>query len=108
MIKFLDIIRESINPNIYLIYCRIVVNTDARPMQEILSDVRAIPGVTIVDIINADDETHGIRHVVDLSLKIDPSPFEPYDSSSYSKILADVKKIPSIYTAKFTSTPTTV
>jgi hypothetical protein len=108
MIKFIDIIRESINPNIYLVYCRIVVNADARPMQEILSDIRAIPGVTIVDIVNADDETHGIRHVVDISLKIDPSPFEPFDGSSYSKILAGVKKIPSIYTAKFTSTPTTV
>ena len=108
MIKFIDIIRESTNPNIYLIYCRIVVNADARPMQEILSDIRAIPGVTIVDIVNADEETHGIRHVVDISIKVDPSPFNPFGSKSYSEILSNIKKIPSIYTAKFTSTPTTV
>jgi len=108
MIKFIDIIRESTNPNIYLIYCRVVVNADARPMQEILSDVRAIPGVTIVDIVNADAKTHGIRHVVDLSLKIDPSPFEPFSGESYAKILSGIKKIPSVYTAKFTSTPTKV
>jgi hypothetical protein len=108
MIKFIDIIRESTNPNIYLIYCKIVVNADARPMQEILSDIRAIPGVTIVDIVDADDETHGIRHVVNISIKIDPSPFEPFDSKSYSKILNGIKKIPSIYTAKFTSTPTKI
>ena len=108
MIKFIDLIRESTNPNIYLIYCRIVVNADARPMGDILSDVRAIPGVTIVDIVNADSKTHGIRHVADISLKIDPNPFEPFDGKSYGTILNAIKKIPSVYTAKFTSTPVVV
>jgi hypothetical protein len=108
MIKFIDILKESNNPNIYLIYCRIVVNSDARPMKEILSDIRAIPGVTIVDITSADDKTHSIRHVVDISLKIDPSPFEPFSKESYVEILNDIKKIPSIYTAKYTSAPTVV
>jgi hypothetical protein len=108
MIKFIDIIRESTNPNIYLIYCRMVVNADARPMGDILSDVRAIPGVTIVDIVKADSKTHGVRHVADISLKIDPSPFNPFGSKSYEEILNGIKKIPSVYTAKYTSTPVTV
>ena len=103
-----DILKESTNPNIYLIYCRIVVNADARPMGDILSDVRAIPGVTIVDIVDADSKTHGIRHVADISLKIDPNPFEPFDGKSYGTILNAIKKIPSVYTAKFTSTPVVV
>jgi hypothetical protein len=108
VIKLLDILKESNNPNIYLIYVRMVVNSEERPMAEILSDIRAIPGVTIVDIVDADDKTHDIRHVVDISLKIDPAPFNPFDSKSYSIILNDLKKIPAIYTAKYTSTPVVV
>lgn len=108
MIKFIDILKESNNPNIYLIYGRMVVNSDARPMGEILSDIRAVPGVTIVDIVDADEKTYSSRHVVDFSLKIDPNPFEPFDSSSYGTILQAIKKIPAVYTAKYTSKPVVV
>jgi hypothetical protein len=108
MIKFIDILKESSNPNIYLIYGRMVVNSDARPMGEILSDIRAVPGVTIVDIVDADEQTYGARHVVDFSLKIDPNPFEPFDSTSYGTILQAIKKIPAVYTAKYTSKPVVV
>jgi len=105
MIKLLDILNESYNPNIYRIECRLVVTAGNRPMQEIISDIRAVPGVTIVDITNSDYNTEEGRHIVDLSIKVDPSPFNPFGKSSFDKILNDIKKLPDVRGAKFISNP---
>ena len=105
MIKLLDILNESYNPNIYQIECRLVVTAGNRPIPEIISDIRAVPGVTIVDITNSDYNTEEWRHIVDLSIKVDPSPFNPFGKSSFDKILNDIKKLPDVRGAKFTSNP---
>jgi hypothetical protein len=87
MIKLTDILNESYNPNVYQIECRVVMGAGNRPIQDIISDIRAIPGVTVVDTIESDYNTEEGRHVTDLSIKVDPSPFNPFDRSSYIKIL---------------------
>jgi hypothetical protein len=76
-----------------------------RPIQDIISDIRAIPGVTVVDTIESDYNTDEGRHVTDLSIKIDPSPFNPFDRSSYIKVLNDIKKLPDVRGAKYISAP---
>jgi hypothetical protein len=76
-----------------------------RPITDIISDIRAVPGVTVVDTIESDYKTTEGRHVIELSLKIDPSPFNPFDSTSYDKILNDIKKLPDVRGAKYTSSP---
>ena len=105
MIKLTDILNESYNPNVYQIECRVVMGAGNRPIQDIISDIRAIPGVTVVDTIESDYNTDEGRHVTDLSIKVDPSPFNPFDRSSYIKILNDIKKLPDVRGAKFISSP---
>lgn len=105
MIKLTDILNESYNPNVYQIECRVVMGAGNRPIQDIISDIRAIPGVTVVDTIESDYNTEEGRHVTDLSIKIDPSPFNPFDRSSYIKILNDIKKLPDVRGAKYISAP---
>jgi len=105
MIKLLDILNESYNPNIYQVECRVVMGTGNGAIPEIISDIRAIPGVTTVDTISSDYNTEEGRHAIDLSIKVDPSPFNPFDKSSFEKILNDIKKLPDVRGAKFTSSP---
>jgi len=105
MIKLTDILNESYNPNVYQIECRVVMGAGNRPIQDIISDIRAIPGVTVVDTIESDYNTEEGRHVTDLSIKVDPSPFNPFDRSSYIKILNDIKKLPDVRGAKYISAP---
>jgi len=105
MIKLTDILNESYNPNVYQIECRVVMGAGNRPIQDIISDIRAIPGVTVVDTIESDYNTDEGRHVTDLSIKIDPSPFNPFDRNSYIKILNDIKKLPDVRGAKYISSP---
>ena len=105
MIKLLDILNESYNPNIYQVNCKVVIGAGNRPITDIISDIRAIPGVTIVDTIESDYKTTEGRHVIELSLKIDPSPFNPFNSASYDEILSNIKKLPDIRGAQFTTNP---
>jgi hypothetical protein len=105
MNKLLNILDESYNPNIYQVECRVVMSANNRAIPEIISDIRAIPGITTVNTINSDYNTEEGRHVIDLSIKVDPSPFNPFDKSSFEKILNDMKKLPDIRGAKFTSSP---
>jgi hypothetical protein len=105
MIKLLDILNESYNPNIYQVNCKVVIGAGNRPITDIISDIRAIPGVTVVDTIESDYKTTEGRHVIELSLKIDPSPFNPFNSASYDEILSNIKKLPDVRGAQFTTNP---
>lgn len=108
MIKLSNILNESLNPNVYLIEAKLVVNTKERPMSDVLSDIRAIQGVTIVDVEVQDNKTTSVRHVANLKIKIDPSPFKPFNKNAFKKILLDIKHVPAVLAAQFTSSPTTV
>lgn len=108
MIKLVNILKDSYNPNIYQVNCNVAITAGNRPIADVISDIRAIPGVTIVDTIVSDYNTEQGRHFVKLSLKIDPSPFNPFNSKSYDKILDDIKKLPDIRGAKFVSNPIVV
>ena len=108
MIKLLDILNESYNPNIYQINCKIVISAGNRNISDIISDIRAIPGITIVDTIDSDYNTEEGRHTSELSLKIDPSPFNPFNSESYDEILSSIKKLPDVRGAKYTSNPISI
>jgi hypothetical protein len=108
MIKLSNILKESLNPNVYIIEAKLVVNTKERSMSDVLSDIRAIQGVTIVDVEAQDDKTTDVRHVTILKIKIDPSPFKPFNKEAFKKILIGIKQVPAVLAAQFTSTPTIV
>jgi len=105
MIKLTNILNDSFNPNVYQVEAKLIVNTEERSMSDVLSDIRAIKGVTIVDIEAQDDKTTSPRHVVTIKVKIDPAPFKPFTKESFKQILLGVKQTPAVLTAQFTSSP---
>jgi hypothetical protein len=76
----------------------LVTNTALRPQQEILSDIRALTGVTIVSTVDLDGEysqdNDNLRVI--LNLKIDGYPFIKQGGFSREKIqsiITDIKKV---------------
>jgi len=76
----------------------LVTNTTVRPQQEILSDIRALTGVTIVSTVDLDQEysqnNESLRVI--LNLKIDGYPFIRQGGFSRKKveeIIANVKRV---------------
>jgi hypothetical protein len=76
----------------------LVTNTTVRPQQEILSDIRALTGVTIVSTVDLDQEysqnNESLRVI--LNLKIDGYPFMRQGGFSRKKveeIIANVKRV---------------
>lgn len=108
MIKLSNILKESLNPNIYSIEAKLIVNTKERSMSDILSDIRAVQGVTIVDVEAKDDKTTDVRHVTIIRIKVDPSPFKPFNEEVFRQILMNIKRIPAVLTVQFISTPSIV
>jgi len=100
-----DIIREELSKALNEEYVDkfkvkgiLVTNTTMRPQQEILSDIRALTGVTIVSTVDLDQEysqnNENLRVI--LNLKIDGYPFMRQGGFSRKKveeIIASVKRV---------------
>jgi hypothetical protein len=100
-----DIIREELSKALNEEYVDkfkvkgiLVTNTTLRPQQEILSDIRALTGVTIVSTVDLDQEysqnNESLRVI--LNLKIDGYPFIRHGGFSRKKIeeiIANVKRV---------------
>lgn len=100
-----DIIREELSKALNEEYVDkfkvkgiLVTNTTLRPQQEILSDIRALTGVTIVSTVDLDQEysqnNESLRVI--LNLKIDGYPFIRQGGFSRKKveeIIANVKRV---------------
>jgi len=100
-----DIIREELSKALNEEYVDkfkvkgiLVTNTTLRPQQEILSDIRALTGVTIVSTVDLDQEysqnNDSLRVI--LNLKIDGYPFMRQGGFSRKKveeIIASVKRV---------------
>jgi hypothetical protein len=76
----------------------LITNTVTRPQQEILSDIRALTGVTIVSTVDLDGEysQNNDNLKVILNLKIDGYPFIKkggFSRENIQSIITDIKKI---------------
>ena len=73
----------------------LITNTTTRPQQEILSDIRALTGVTIVSTTEMDDEysqtNDNLRVIV--NLKIDGYPFIKSGGFSREKVMDIIKSV---------------
>jgi len=76
----------------------LITNTTIRPQQEILSDIRALTGVTIVSTVDLDQEysqnNDNLRVI--LNLKVDGYPFIRHGGFSRDKIkdiISSVKRV---------------
>jgi hypothetical protein len=104
MIKLVKILKETLSPKIYEIFGTLMADTTQRPLADILSDIRAIEGVTIVRVTNNRQPSAEKlkKYVVDISVKIDPAPFKHFDSGVVKYIEDKVKKVPAVRRADFT------
>jgi hypothetical protein len=73
----------------------LITNTTTRPQQEILSDIRALTGVTIVSTEEMDEEysqnNENLRVI--LNLKIDGYPFMKSGGFSREKVMDIIKSV---------------
>lgn len=103
MIRLADILEESKNPHTYQVRGILTTNTQKRTQGEILSDMRAIPGVTIVtpkDYQGGDTPIENNRYTVELSVKIDPHPFVTFGKAEIKGILDQIRKVDGVVTYK--------
>jgi hypothetical protein len=102
MIKLIDILNESYNPKIYKIK-GIFLLSGERNISDILSDIRAVQGITVIDILDKYDVGKNYKYI--LSLKIDPSPFTPFNFKVFKEILKNILNIPGVIKGKYVSRP---
>lgn len=85
----------------------IVIDTDIAFHKQIMSDVRAIEGITIVkDYIYEPVGAAENRGYAELSIKIDPSPFKQMKANDIvNQVISDVKKIKGVRAFKLKKGP---
>jgi len=83
-------------------------NTEERPQKDILSDIRSLPGITIVSSkdINQDDSAfNNPNYGTILKVKIDPHPYTSgFKDEDLQNLLKDIRKIQGVRNFKL-STP---
>jgi hypothetical protein len=83
-------------------------NTEERPQKDILSDIRSLPGITIVSSkdINQDDSAfNNPNYGTVLKVKIDPHPYTSgFKDEDLQNLLKDIRKIQGVRNFKL-STP---
>lgn len=108
-----NIIREELKTALnekyqdkYKLKGRLVTNIKARPQQEILSDIRAITGVTVVSTTELEDysEQNFDNFTTILNLKIDGYPFIKkggFSRDTIELIAKEIRKIPNVVSFKY-------
>lgn len=90
----------------YKVEGRLITNIKGRPQKEILSDIRAIAGVTVVstrELQDYNDQSFG-QFTTILNLKIDGYPYIKtggFSRETISKIADDIRKVPNVITFKY-------
>ena len=85
---------------------RLVTNIKERPQKEILSDIRAIAGVTIVsttEIQDYSEQSFG-QFATILNLKVDGYPYIKtggFNRETIIKIADDIRKVPNVTSFKY-------
>ena len=98
-------VNETFSEKIYQIDGRLMADTTQRPLSDILSDMRAIIGVTIVRVThNRQPSAEKLKtYVVDINVKIDPAPFKTFNMDTIRSIEQQIRKIPAVRRADFES-----
>jgi len=101
--KDINSMKETLSPKIYQIQGRLMADTTQRSLADILSDIRAIVGITVVRVTNNRQPSAEKlkKYVVDISIKIDPAPFENFSTETIKSIEDKVKSVPAVRRADF-------
>ena len=97
-------IMESYDDRLFQVEIQIILDKTKRDISETLSDIRAIEGVTIVNIEDVDELwSEETQHNIKAKIKIDPAPFKTISKGVFMGVLNDIKKMPGVLKAAFIS-----
>ena len=109
MIKLKDLIVELDSNKIFHIEGTIIIDNQKRDVQDILSDVRALPGITIVRNVELPQDATSRYFRSSLEIKVDPYPYikqNNFDSKdTLETVVNNVKTIPGVVGFKQTAQP---
>lgn len=109
MIKLKDLILELDSEKIFHIEGTIIINNQNRDVQDILSDIRALSGITIVRNIELPQDTTSRYFRSSLEIKVDPYPYikqNKFDGKTTLEAIVDnIKTIPGVIGFKQTIQP---
>ena len=81
----------------YTVEGTLLTNTEERPQKDILSDIRSLPGITIVsskDINSEDTAFNNPNYYTILKIKIDPHPFSSgFKDEDLQQLFTDIRAI---------------
>jgi hypothetical protein len=107
-----NIIKEEENPIVYKLKGTLVTNTELRGQTDILSDIRSLPGITIVsskEFKPGVNVTNNPYFFAEISVKIDPHPFlgkGGFGKSNLEALVKAINRIQGVRKFKVTSTIT--
>jgi hypothetical protein len=109
MIKLKDLILELDSEKIFHIEGIIIIDDQKRNIQDILSDIRALAGITIVRNIDIEQDQTSRYYKSKLEIKIDPYPYikqNKFDSNSTLELISNnIKAVPGVIGFKQTANP---
>jgi hypothetical protein len=109
MIKLKDLILELDSEKIFHIEGTIIIDNQKRDVQDILSDVRALPGVTVVRNVEIPQDATSRYFRSSLEIKVDPYPYikqNKFDGKATLEAVANnIKIIPGVVGFKQTAEP---
>lgn len=109
MISLKNILTELESNKIYHIEGIIIIDDQKRNMQDVLSDIRALPAITIVRNIEVDQDSTSKYLKSQLEIKIDPYPYIKQNKwegeKTLDKIIFDIKTTPGVIAFKKTAKP---
>lgn len=109
MIKLKDLITELDSEKIFHIEGTIIIDDQKRNVQDILSDVRALPGITVVRNVELPQDATSRYFRSTLEIKVDPYPYikqNKFDGkTTIEAITNNIKTIPGVIGFKQTAEP---
>jgi hypothetical protein len=109
MIKLKDLILELDSNKIFHLEGTIIIDNQKRDVQDILSDVRALSGVTIVRNVELPQDATSRYFRSSLEIKVDPYPYikqNKFDGkNTLEAVMNNVKTIPGVIGFKQTKEP---
>jgi hypothetical protein len=109
MIKLKDLITELDSEKIFHIEGTIIIDNQKRDVQDILSDVRALPGITVVRNVEIPQDATSRYFRSSLEIKVDPYPYikqNKFDGkATLEAVVNNIKIIPGVIGFKQTTEP---
>jgi hypothetical protein len=109
MISISKLLNEGNLDKIFHLDGILIVDDEKRNQKDILSDVRALPAITVVRNVEMEQDPTSRYFRSKLEIKIDPYPYvkqDKFDSETTLKVITDsIRKIPGVIGFKEQGTP---